>query len=228
MIFELERIGINDSVSKHYFTYLCKHQIVSIMKKDNKWEIDLSHSSISFSVTHLLISKVKGSFARFDGSIYTREKDFTKLEIDLQIEVNSISTGDEKRDEHLRGKEFFDVDRYSQISFSANEMGQLNDSGQHELWGDLTMKDVTKRIILYVEPAKIIKDLQGKERAGFNITGKIDRTDWGLEWNQVLESGGLLVSREVNIECDIQLINMNQEELIMDLDSNDDTYAKPL
>lgn len=198
------------------------------MKKETKWELDQSHSVISFSVRHLMISRVRGSFEKFDASIYTWEKDFTKLEIDLQIEAASISTGDDKRDEHLRGIEFFDIQNHHQISFSANEMGNTDDSGKHQLWGDLTMKGVTKRIMLVVEPGGMITDLLGKEKAGFKITGKINRTDWGLQWNQALGTGGLLVSEEVEIVCDIQLINMSEGELIMDLDSRDDSYAKPL
>ena len=98
------------------------------MKKETKWELDQSHSVISFSVRHLMISRVKGSFLKYDASIYTWEKDFTKVEIDLQIDVASISTGDEKRDEHLRGIDFFDVKNYRQISFTANEMGNTDDS----------------------------------------------------------------------------------------------------
>ena len=198
------------------------------MNKETKWELDQSHSVISFSVRHLMISRVKGSFKKFDASIYTWEKDFTKVEIDLKIETASISTGDEKRDEHLRGIEFFDIQNHDQISFTANEMENADDSGKHQLWGDLTMKGVTKRIMLVVEPGGMITDLLGKEKAGFKITGKINRADWGLQWNQALEAGGLLVSEEVEIVCDIELINMNQEELIMDLDSRDDIYAKPL
>ncbi len=198
------------------------------MKKETKWELDQAHSVISFSVRHLMISRVKGSFTKFDASIYTWEKDFTKIEIDLQIEAASITTGDEKRDEHLRGIEFFDIQNHDQISFTANEMGNADVSGKHQLWGDLSMKGVTKRIMLVAEPGGMITDLLGKEKAGFKITGIINRADWGLLWNQALEAGGLLVSEEVEIVCDIELINMSQEELIMDLDSRDDIYAKPL
>jgi polyisoprenoid-binding protein YceI len=198
------------------------------MKKETKWKLDQSHSVISFSVRHLMISRVKGTFTTFDASINTLDKDFTTVEIDLQIEAVSISTGDDKRDEHLRGMEFFDIQNHPQISFSASEMKKADDSGMQQLWGDLTMKGVTKRIMLFVEAGGMITDLLGKERAGFKISGKINRTDWGLQWNQVLEAGGLLVGDEVEILCDIELINMNQEELIMDLDSRDDIYAKPL
>jgi polyisoprenoid-binding protein YceI len=198
------------------------------MKKTTKWELDQAHCVISFSVRHLMISRVKGSFTKFDASIYTWEKDFTKVEIDIQIEAASISTGDEKRDEHLRGFDFFDTQNHHQISFTANEMGNADDSGKQQMWGDLTIKGVTKRILLSVEAGGIVTDLLGKEKAGFKISGLINRTDWGLQWNQALEAGGLLVSEEVEIECDFELINVTQEELVMELDSRDDSYAKPL
>ena len=198
------------------------------MKNETQWELDQSHSVLSFSVRHLLISRVKGLFVKYDASIYTWEKDFTKVQIDLQIDVASISTGDEKRDEHLRGPDFFDVKNYSQISFTANEMGSFDDTWKYQLWGDLTMKGVTKRIILSVQYGGMITDILGKEKAGFIITGKIKRSDWGLKWNQVLETGGLLVSDEVDIVCDMELTNMKQEEFIMELDSRDDIYSKPL
>jgi polyisoprenoid-binding protein YceI len=198
------------------------------MEKETQWELVQLDSVISFSVRHFMISSIKGSFSKFDASIYTMGKDFTKVEIDLQIEAASIYTGDDKRDEHLRGIEFLDIENHDRISFTANEMGNADDSGKHQLWGDLTMKGVTKRIMILVEPGGMTTDLLGKEKAGFKITGKINRADWGLQWNQLLECGGLLVSEEVKIVCDIELINMNQEELIRDLDSRDDTYATPL
>jgi polyisoprenoid-binding protein YceI len=198
------------------------------MKKETKWKLDPSRSVISFYIRHLMISSVKGSFTKFDASIHPLENDFTNVEIELHINVASISTGDDKRDECLRGSEFFDIKNHKQISFISDKMGISDDSGKRQLWGELTMKSVSKRIMLSVESGGIITDLLGKEKAGFKITGKINSADWGLQWTQTLESGGLMLSDEVDIICDIEFINMNQEELIADLDSRDDSYATPL
>lgn len=198
------------------------------MKRVTKWEIDQAHSVISFSVGHPMISQVKGTFLKFDASIYTAEKDFSTVEINLQIDVASVSTGDSKRDEHLRGNDFFDTHNHTHISFNASGMEKAGDSEKQELYGDLTIKDVTKRIKLLLETRDIVTDLLGNEKAGFKITGKINRSDWGLKWNQVLETGGLLVNEEVEIFCEIKLINMNDSDLIIDLDSRDDSYANPL
>ncbi len=180
-----------------------------------KWAIDKIHSEIGFKVKHLMISRVKGSFTRFDANIYTYLKDFTTADIDLWIDASSISTGDEKRDEHLKSADFFDVQNHQQISFITKEIEKSNTSIEHVLWGELTMKGVTKNIKLNIEFGGIINDPWGNERAGFIVTGKINRSDWGLVWNTVLETGGVMVSEEVTISCEIELIKVDQTELTM-------------
>lgn len=198
------------------------------MKIETQWKIDKAHSMISFSVKHLMISNVKGSFTKFDASIYTTDKDFSQVKIELQIDVASISTGDYERDENLQSNDYFDVRNHDKIYFKSAQIEKGDDPGKQHLWGDLTIKGVTKRIMLNVVPGGMITDLSGNEKAGFKISGKINRTDWDLKWNQPLVVGGTLLSEEVEIVCDIELLNMNEEELIVDLDSRDDSYAKPL
>lgn len=188
------------------------------MKNKTKWSIDHTHSEIAFKVRHLMIAHVKGEFKTFDASIYTEEKDFSTAEIDLWIDVSSITTGDAKRDEHLKSADFFDVQTHKQITFTSSTIGQPDTDGNQELWGELTMRGVTKNVKLIVQSGGIIKDPWGNEKAGFTISGKINRTDWGLIWNAPIESGGVLVGEEVTISVEIELINSGLADLTMDLE----------
>ena len=183
-----------------------------------KWSIDNAHSEIAFKVRHLMISHVKGTFKTFDASIYTNGKDFTTADIDLWIDVSSVTTGDEKRDGHLKGADFFDATNHKQITFVSSSIGKAGAKGNHELWGELTMMGITKNIQLNVEFGGIVKDPWGNERAGFTVAGKFNRSDWGLSWNSTMEMGGLMVSDEVVISCEIQVINAGQKDLTMQLD----------
>jgi len=185
----------------------------------SKWSIDQAHSEIAFKIKHLMISHVKGEFKTFDASIYTNAKDFTTAEIDLWIDASSIDTGDAKRDEHLKSPDFFDVQNYKQITFTSSNVEKTEKDGNHELWGELTIKGITKNVKLNVQFGGMIIDPWGNEKAGFAVTGKINRNDWGLIWNAPLEAGGLLVSEEVTIQCEIELTNLREKELKMKLDS---------
>lgn len=178
-----------------------------------KWTIDPAHSDIEFKVRHLMISNVRGSFKVFDASIYTFNQDFTTAEIDLSIDASSIDTGDSKRDEHLKSAEFFDVEKHKQITFVSNTIGQADVYGNHDVWGDLTIKGVTKNIELNVRFGGIITDPWGNEKAGFTVTGVINRSDFGLVWNATLETGGIMVSEEVSILCEIELTNAGEKLL---------------
>ena len=188
------------------------------MKNQTKWSIDQAHSEITFKVRHLMIAHVKGSFRIFDASIYTTDKDFTTAQIDLWIDTSSITTGDSKRDEHLKGSDFFDVEIHKQIAFTSGDIEKADADGNHELWGELTMKGITKKVQLTVQFGGIIIDPWGNEKAGFTVTGKINRNDWGLVWNTAMETGGLLVGEEVKISCEVELINAGQKELIMEME----------
>lgn len=188
------------------------------MTKENKWSIDQSHSEITFKVRHLMIANVKGSFQTFDASIYTTDRDFTTAEIDLWIDASSISTGDLKRDEHLKSPDFFDVEKHKQINFVSTTIAEPGPDGTQELWGELTILGVTKNMMLNVEFGGIAKDSFGNEKAGFTVSGTIKRSEWGLAWNNATEAGGILVSDDVKISCEIELINLGQQELEVNLD----------
>ena len=194
----------------------------SLATKKTKWSIDQAHSEIEFKIRHLMISNVKGSFKTFDANIYTRLKDFSTAEIDLWIDASSINTGDVKRDEHLKSADFFDVQKHKQISFTSLSIGQPDANGNHELWGELTMVGITKNVKLIAQFGGIITDPWINEKAGFTLTGTIKRSDWGLTWNTALETGGLMVSDEVKISCEIELIKTNPADLKMELEPSVD------
>ena len=171
-----------------------------------KWGIDPVHSEIGFKIKHLMFTNVRGSFKEFEASIYTTEEDFMSAEIDCWINPASINTGDEKRDAHLKGAEFFDVEAFKEINFTGNTYEEVDKDGSYELYGDLMIKGLSRRIKLEVEFGGVIKDPWGNNKAVFTINGKINRNDWDLNWNAALEAGGVLVSEEVWISCEVQLI----------------------
>jgi len=179
----------------------------SLVTTKTNWLIDQAHSEIGFKIRHLMISNVKGVFKTFDANITTTLKNFTTAAIDLWIDVTSINTGDEKRDEHLRSGDFFNVEIFKQILFKSSSIGQPDKDGNHELSGELTMAGITKTVNLIVELGGVVIDPWGNEKAGITVTGKINRKDWGLTWNAPLETGGILVSEEVSILCEIELTN---------------------
>lgn len=178
-----------------------------------KWVIDPSHSEIGFKIKHLMITNVKGVFKEFEASIYTTGDDFMSAEIDFWMNPASVDTGSADRDAHLKGADFFDAENYKEITFVANTYEKVDDDGSYELYGDLTIKGITKRIKLDVEFGGVMKDPWGNEKAGFSINGKINRKDWGLTWNATLEAGGVLVSDDVKISCEVQLLKSNEVEV---------------
>ena len=174
-----------------------------------KWSLDPSHSQIGFKVKHLMVTNVRGVFNEYNGSIYTTGDDFPDVEIDLSINTASVSTGDFTRDGHLKSPDFFDAENFREINFKGTTLERTN-GNDYVLQGDLSIKDVTKRIKLDVEFNGIIKDPWGGKRAAFEVTGKISRKDFGLTWNTVLETGGVMVGDEVTINCEIQLIQQTE------------------
>jgi polyisoprenoid-binding protein YceI len=171
-----------------------------------KWVIDPVHSEISFKVKHLMITNVKGVFKEFDASIYITGEDFMTSEIDFRMNPASVDTGASDRDAHLKSADFFDVEKFKQISFTGNSYEAVDNDGSYKLYGDLIIKGISKQIKLDVEFGGVMKDPWGNEKAGFTISGKINRKDWGLNWNAALETGGVLVSDEVSISCEVQLV----------------------
>jgi polyisoprenoid-binding protein YceI len=174
------------------------------MATKTKWVIDPAHSEISFKVKHLMMINVKGSFTEYNASIYTTGDDFLTAEVDFWMNPTSLKTNDEKRDEHLRSSDFFDVEHHKEITFQSDTVEKKEDD-EYEIWGNLTIKGITKKIKLNAEYSGVQKDPWGNEVAGVSITGKINRKDWGLNWNAALESGGVLVADTVNINCELEL-----------------------
>jgi polyisoprenoid-binding protein YceI len=174
-----------------------------------KWSLDPSHTEIGFKVKHLMVTNVRGVFNDYTGSISSTGDDFSGAEIVLSINPASISTGDNTRDTHLKSPDFFDVENFKEINFKGATLERKSES-EYVLHGDLTIKAVTKRIKLDVKFNGIIKDPYGSKRAGFEITGKISRKDFGLTWNAALETGGVVVGDEVAIKCEIQLIQQSE------------------
>ncbi len=169
-----------------------------------KWDIDPAHTKTGFRVKHLMISNVDGVFNTFSGEIETNGNDFSTAVINFKIDAASVNTGMADRDAHLKSPDFFDVETYPEIIFSDAKLKDLGDE-IFELTGDLTMKGVTHPVSLTAELGGTMKDPWGNIKAGFTVTGKLNRKDWGLNWNAALEAGGVLVSDEVKINCDVQL-----------------------
>src|SRR6476659_938831 len=176
-----------------------------------KWGIDPVHSEIGFKVKHLMITNVKGVFREFDAVIYTTGEDIMSAEVDFWANASSVDTGDAKRDEHLKSPDFFDPENYKQITFIGNTIEKVDNDGSYELYGDLVIKNIKRQIKLDVEFGGVMKDPWGNKKAGITLNGKINRKDWGLNWNTALEAGGVLVSETVNISCDVQLVKLGEE-----------------
>ena len=175
-------------------------------EEKTKWVLDAAHSEIGFKVKHLMLTNVKGEFKTFEASIYTTGDDFMTAEIDFWLDPASVDTRNADRDGHLRSDDFFDVENHKQINFVANTYEAVDNDGSYELYGDLTIKGITHRIKLDVEFGGVMTDPWGNKKAGFTINGKINRKDFGLNWNAALEAGGVLVSDEVRISCEVQLM----------------------
>ena len=171
-----------------------------------KWTIDPAHSEIQFKVKHLMITTVTGSFQKFDADITAPGDDLSKARVTFRAETASVTTGSEQRDAHLKGADFFDIANHPQIVFTSTKSENVDSDGSWTLHGDLTINGVTKPVKLDVEFGGVMKDPWGNHKAGISIHGKFDRKQWGLSWNAALEAGGMLVSDEVRIACEVQLV----------------------
>ncbi|WP_418604568.1 YceI family protein [Hwangdonia sp.] len=171
--------------------------------KTTKWAIDPAHSEITFKVKHLMISNVKGEFRTFQADI--DGEDFTKSTISAYIDASSISTNNNDRDTHIKSPDFFEVEKYPEITFVSTSLKKVDDNA-FELIGNLTIKGVTKEIKLDTEFGGFMKDPYGNEKAGFSINGKLNRKDFGLNWNAALEAGGVMVGNEIKINAEVQFV----------------------
>lgn len=170
-----------------------------------KWVIDPTHSELGFKIKHLMISNVSGTFSEYQASVETENENFSTAQIQATIIAASVSTNNKQRDQHLQNVDFFEVEKYPEIIFRSTRIEKL-DHEQFIVYGDLTLKGITKPVKLNVEYSGITKDPWGGQRAGFAITGKIVRSEFGLSFNSVLETGGLALSDEVKINSEIQLV----------------------
>lgn len=168
------------------------------------WNLDPTHSELSFKVRHMMINNVKGEFRKFNASLVAEGSDFTKSSITANIDAASIFTNDDQRDGHLKSADFFDVENYPTLSFQGKSFIGLGET--YKLTGILTIKGVSKEVELAVEFGGFNKDPWGNEKAGFSVEGKINRKDFGLTWNAALETGGVLVSDEVKISAELQFV----------------------
>jgi polyisoprenoid-binding protein YceI len=170
-----------------------------------KWALDPTHSILGFKIKHLMISNVSGSFKNFQAEVETSETDFRTAQINLSAEMESITTNNEQRDAHLRNADFFEVEKFPELKFTSTKITKT-DSDTFDLYGELTLKDIARPVKLHVEFNGVVKDPWGGERAGFVITGKINRSEWGINFNGVLETGGVVLGEEVKIHSEIELV----------------------
>lgn len=167
------------------------------------WNIDHSHSSIEFVARHLVVTKVRGSFSSFTAAIEIAD-DITKSQVSAEIDVASITTGENERDTHLKSADFFDIEKFPKITFKATSIEPAGSN--YKFNGDLTIHGTTRNITLDLEFNGVSKDPWGNMRAGFSLTGDISRKDFGMEWNVPLEGSGVLVSDKIQLNLEIQLI----------------------
>jgi polyisoprenoid-binding protein YceI len=169
------------------------------------WSIDKSHSEIGFSVSHMVISDVEGQFHKYDATVETDGDNWENAKVNFTIDVASIDTDNEDRDNHLRSDEFFNAEKYPHITFVSKSMKKVDDN-KYELTGDFTMRDVTKEITLDVTHRGTVTDPWGNTRAGFKIEGSVDRQDYGINWDKTLDTGGLVAGNEVEFNIGVELV----------------------
>jgi polyisoprenoid-binding protein YceI len=172
---------------------------------ETKWNIDNLHSVVGFKVRHMMISNVSGTFGNFSADATTQDEDFSTAKFNFKAVIDTINTGVADRDGHLKSADFFDAANYPELLFSSNEVKQLA-SDELEITGNLTIRGVTKPVVLKAEFAGIAVDPYGQTKAGLSITGKIKRSDYGLVWSAVTEAGKVVLGDDIKLECEFQLI----------------------
>lgn len=170
-----------------------------------KWSLDPTHSEITFKVKHLMISNVTGHFKTFEGTVESEGEDFTTAKVDFSADVASVDTKNEQRDEHLKSPDFFDAAAHPKLTFKSTSLVKDGDD-KYILNGELTLHGVTKPVKLDAEFGGFVKDPWGNERAGFEVNGKINRKDFGLQWHAVTEAGGIVVSDDVRLHAAVEFV----------------------
>ncbi len=176
----------------------------SIVVNAQEWNLDTYHSSVNFSITHMVVSEVSGSFKKFSSNVESVKADFLDAKISFTIDANSVNTDNEDRDKHLKGGDFFETEKYPEIKFVSSSIKMINGK-TYELKGNLTMHGVTKPVVFQLIFNGVVKDPYGLQRAGFKAKTTIKRTDYGLIWNKTLEAGGVILSDDVDVVVNIEL-----------------------
>ncbi len=189
---------------KKVFTILASMLLTAgAFAQSSTWKTDASHSNVKFSVTHLVVSEVEGYFKTFAGTLVSSKPDFTDASINFSVDINSINTDNEGRDKHLKSDDFFNAEKFPQMTFKSTSIKKVGDK-KYVLEGDLTIRDVTKKVKFDVVYGGTVKDPWGNIKAGFKATGEINRFDYNLKWNSVTEAGGAVVSKEVAIVLNLE------------------------
>ena len=175
------------------------------MKATKKWSVDATHSKVQFSVKHMVIAQVTGEFKKYDLNINNMNGSLESAEVEFSINAGTVNTRMEDRDKHLKSPDFFDVEKFPKIYFKSTSIKKVDDE-TYKMMGDLTIKNVTKPVELTVTYGGQIVDPWGNLRAGYNIEGSINRFDYDLTWNNLIETGGAVVGKNVKISTDIELV----------------------
>ena len=189
---------------KKLFVLFAGLSLAAAATAQGSWNFDKSHSSVNFSVTHMVVSDVEGSFKDFSAEVKSDKPDFTDVNINFTIQAASITTGDEKRDGHLKSPDFFDVAKFPTITFKSTSVKKITDK-QYELEGDLTMHGVTKKVKWALKYNGTIKDPYGNTRAGFKASLVINRKDYGVSWGKVMDTGGAVLGDDVTITVNSEI-----------------------
>jgi len=178
--------------------------IASAVSAQTTWKADATHSSVKFSVSHLVVSETEGTFKVYDANVTSTKEDFTDAKIDFAIDVNSINTENEMRDKHLKSDDFFNAEKFPKILFKGASFKKVS-GNKYLLEGELTIRDVTKKVKLHVMYGGTVKDPYGNTKAGFKVTGTVDRLAYGLKWNTLTEAGGAVVGKDVELTVKLEL-----------------------
>jgi polyisoprenoid-binding protein YceI len=168
------------------------------------WQFDAGHTHIGFTGRHLMVSTVRGEFEKFSGTVEFDEYDLTRSKAEIQIEAASVTTHNAQRDEHFRSADFFDVAQYPSITFKSKRV-IMQDAHHGQLIGDLTIRNITREVVLEGEYSGVSQSPWNTYSAGFSLRGKVNRKDWGLNWNMVLAGGGLVAGDEITLAIDLEL-----------------------
>jgi polyisoprenoid-binding protein YceI len=174
------------------------------------WEFDPAHTRIGFSARHAMVTTVRGSFNEVDGRFHAEVDDMTKSTVEVRLKAASVDTRNQQRDDHLRSPDFFDVEKWPEIVFTSTSVEEVEERA-YMVSGELTIRDVTRQVVIPLELIGVEKDAFGQLRAGFEGTRRINRRDFGLEWNMPLDSGGVLVSERITLEFEISAVKKTDE-----------------